>query len=233
MDPNRPAHDVGATRSLRALTGVVTYLDGHVDGELLVPVEFHAVDRPSMDRPRVGTDGTMNDEPDRALAVYLRDHFAGSSAGLALVQRCRRENSGTPLDQVLAGVEAEIVDDRLALQDMMSRLGVAPSIVKSTLGSLAEVVGRLKSNGRLFGRSPVTPVVELEGLAAGIVTKRNLWWTLREAATSRPGLRVAELDHLIERAMSQFERVVEAHRAAARGAVGSVPGSANDVTTAD
>jgi hypothetical protein len=156
--------------------------------------------------------------PDRAVAVYLRDHFAGSTAGLALVRRCRRENAGTPLAEVLAGVEVEIAEDRHALERMMSRLGVAPSAIKSAMGSAAELVGRLKSNGRIVRRSPVTPVVELEGLAAGIVTKRNLWRTLRQATASQRALDLAELDRLIEGATSQFERIVEAHDRAAREA---------------
>ena len=47
-------------------------------------------------------------EVDRPLAVYLRDHFAGATAGLALVRRCRREHAGTPLDSTLASIEAQI-----------------------------------------------------------------------------------------------------------------------------
>jgi len=155
------------------------------------------------------------DGPDRVLAVYLRDHFAGSAAGLALIRRFRREHAGTSLAGVLAGVEVEIAEDRHALERMMSRLGVTPSVVKSAMGSAAEFVGRLKSNGRFIQRSPTTPVVELEVLAAGIVTKRNLWQTLRQGAPSLGALDIAELDRLIERATSQFDRVIEAHARAA------------------
>ena len=85
---------------------------------------------------------------DRPLAVYLRDHFAGATAGLALVRRCRREHAGTPLDTTLAGIEAQIDEDRRSLEDTMARLGIRPSGFKSALGSLGETVGRLKGNGR-------------------------------------------------------------------------------------
>jgi hypothetical protein len=160
-------------------------------------------------------------ERDLALAVYLRDHFAGATAGLALVRRSRRQNTGSGLGEVLAGIETEIDEDRRSLQAMMSRLGVAPSSFKSALGAAAEAVGRLKSNGRIFRSSPSTPVVELEGLAAGVLTKRNLWRSLRAAAANRPGLDVTELDTLIERATSQLDRLLAAHGDAARDAFGS------------
>ena len=123
---------------------------------------------------------------ERVLEVYFRDHFAGSTAGLALVRRCRRNNAGTELDQVLAGVETEIEEDRRSFQAMMSRLDVTPSAVKSALGSVAEVAGRLKGNGRVIRSSPSSPVVELEGLAAGIVTKRNLWRSLPRRRGDEP-----------------------------------------------
>jgi hypothetical protein len=166
--------------------------------------------------------GAERKEPDRALAVYLRDHFAGSTAGLALARRCRREYGGTALGEVLAPIEAEIEEDRRALQAIMSRLGVTPSSFKSALGAVAEAVGRLKSNGRIFRRSPSTPLVELEGLAAGIVTKRNLWRSLRAVASGWvPVLDVGELDRLIERATSQLDRVLAAHEQRARDAFGS------------
>ena len=159
-------------------------------------------------------------DPDRFLHIYLRDHFAGSNAGLALVRRCRRSNAGTELDDVLARIETEIDEDRRSLQAMMSRLGVAPSAFKAALGSAAEVVGRLKGNGRIVRRSPSSTVVELEGLAAGILTKANLWRSLRASAPSHQVLDIVELDVLLARATSQLERVVTAHEDAARNAFG-------------
>jgi hypothetical protein len=170
-------------------------------------------------------------DPDRLLAVYLRDHFAGSTAGLALVRRCRRESAGTPLDHVLAGIDVEIDEDRRTLRGIMSRLGVEPSAFKSAVGSVSEKIGRLKGNGRLFRPSPSSRVVELEGLAAGIITKRNLWRALRAAAPERGAVDVAELETLIERATSQFERVVDAHQRAAReafAAPGPIPTAVAD-----
>ena len=152
------------------------------------------------------------------LAVYLRDHYAGSAAGLALVRRCRRANAGTALDEVLARTESDIIDDRHSLQEIMSRLGVSPSVVKTAVGRASEVIGRLKSNGRIMTRSPSSTVVELEGLAAGITTKANLWRSLRATPVHHPGLDAGELDRLVQRATDQLERVIAAHDEAAEHA---------------
>jgi hypothetical protein len=154
-------------------------------------------------------------DANRFLEVYLRDHHAGSSAGLSLAQRCRANNAGTPLEGLLVTLESEIREDRLTLEGLMRRLGVTPSPVKSALGSFTEAVARMKSNGRLFHYSPLSRVIELEALAAGIFTKRNLWRGLRPAVGRDGMLGLEELEQLIERATSQYERVLAAHAEAA------------------
>jgi hypothetical protein len=151
------------------------------------------------------------------LETYLRDHFAGSTSGLALAKRCRESNVGTPYEPLLLALETEIDEDRRSLRAIMSRLGVAPSEVKSAIGAIAEVVGRLKTNGHLREYSPASRMVELEMLAAGITTKRNLWRALRVAA--RPELDTDELDRLDARATSQLERVLDDHERAAAEAL--------------
>ena len=156
----------------------------------------------------------MDPSAPRMLAIYLRDHHAGSAAGLSLVRRCRRANRGTAWDTALAPIEDEIAEDRQALESIMSRLGVEPSPIKSALGALGELASRLKPNGRLFGYSPLSRLIELETLAAGIESKRNLWRALRhgdEGGVLDPSM----LDGLIERAMSQRNRVLELHDRAA------------------
>ncbi len=174
-----------------------------------------------------GTDTAMSGErepqrsdDERALAIYLRDHFAGSAAGLALVRRCRRANEGTSLGDMLDGIEAEIEEDRRRLAEMMSRLGVTPSAVKTAVGSFSEMVGRLKSNGRLVRRASSSTVVELEALAAGIVAKRSLWRSLRVVSARYSELDGGELTALAERATSQLERVIASHEEAAQTAFG-------------
>jgi hypothetical protein len=139
----------------------------------------------------------------------LQDHYAGATTGLALARRCRRANPG--LISVLADLEDQIADDRDALRTIMSKLGVRPSRVKAGLGAVVEVVGRLKGNGRIVRRSPLSLVVELELLHAGVITKRNLWRALLAASEWLNGLDDVELKRLAERANAQAERIVNLH----------------------
>ncbi len=155
---------------------------------------------------------------DHLLAVYLRDHFAGAAAGLALAERCQRNNHDNPLGAVMAEVSAEIAADRDSLRDIMSALDVSEDPLKAALGHVAEVVGRLKTNGVLTHYSPSSRVVELEALLAGIDGKANLWRSLRLAAATRPQLDTAELERLIERASSQRTRLQGEHERAASAA---------------
>ena len=79
----------------------------------------------------------------------------------------------------------------------MVRLGIERNRVKQTLGSIAEFAARVKSNGRLIRYSPLSRLLELEGLAAGIVTKRSLWQSLQAIADRHTALDAAALDNLV------------------------------------
>ncbi|MDQ3865373.1 MAG: hypothetical protein M3304_00880 [Actinomycetota bacterium] len=151
----------------------------------------------------------------KLLSVYLNDHLAGASLGIELTRRSLRSNRGSELGRFLEELLAEIVDDRNALETAMGRLGVRKSRVKPALAVAAERVGRLKLNGQLTGYSPLSRVLELEGLTLGIHGKLSLWRNLR---TSDVAQRVPDLDleRLIERAESQLGRVEEHRLAAAR-----------------
>ena len=151
----------------------------------------------------------------RLLGIYLRDHLGGASAGLSLVRRCRKAEDDSSSASVLAGIEAQISEDRESLRALMMRLGVSESRLKEFLGLAASVAGRLKSNGGLFRASPSSRVVELEALAAGVVTKRNLWLSLLAVAESYPTLDRVALNALAERATSQLDTLRAIHDRAA------------------
>jgi hypothetical protein len=158
----------------------------------------------------------------RLLAIYLRDHWAGSTAGLALAERCRRNNAGTDYEATLADVEREIREDREELRAIMNRLGVTPSRIKAALGAVAEAFARLKANGRIAAYSPSSRVVELETLAAGVSTKGHLWRTLR-VSTPRGHVTSSEteLDELEQRTANQLFRLMELHERATAEAFGT------------
>jgi hypothetical protein len=153
------------------------------------------------------------------LGIYLNDHLAGSTAGRELVQRARASNEGTPYAEPLERLAREIAEDRESLIELMRRLGVRRDPLKQAAGWAAEKAGRLKPNGRLFSYSPLSRVVELEGLYLGVSGKRSLWRTLRHLAADEPRLALADYDGLIARADGQLRTLDRLRNRAAREAV--------------
>jgi hypothetical protein len=143
----------------------------------------------------------------RYLPIYLHDHLAGATRGVELARRSRRSNEGTELGELLAWLHGQLVEDRAALVAVMKRHGARQSLGKVAGAWAAEKLGRLKPNGHLATYSPLSRLLELEGLAGGIELKRALWLALQEAGAE-------ETQGLIERATEQRERL-EPHRAAA------------------
>jgi hypothetical protein len=145
------------------------------------------------------------------LDIYLNDHLAGSTVAVELVERAIGEYRGTELGEFLLDLKVEIEADRRTLLEIMDAAGAKPDQLKQAVGWVAEKLGRLKLNGELLGRSRLTPLVELEGLEAGIAGKEQLWRALQAA----PGVPTAghDLDALIARAQAQAG-AVEEHRVA-------------------
>ena len=88
----------------------------------------------------------------------------------------------------------------------MRQLDVAPSATKVGFVRVAELLGRLKLNGSVFRRSPLSRVLELEMLVVGIRGKEALWTSLLASGLSIQGI---ELDALVESAKEQGRSVEE------------------------
>lgn len=151
----------------------------------------------------------------RLLAIYLNDHLGGATAGIELTKRSLRSNRGSELGRFLAGLVGELEEDRQALRRVMAALGVRPSALKQAAGVVAERVGRLKLNGRVGGYSPLSRVLELEGLVMAVEGKLSLWENLREVV---PAGADVDFDALAERAQRQQRTLTEFKLAAARHA---------------
>lgn len=140
------------------------------------------------------------------LAIYLNDHLAGAALGVELARRLRASNEGdAELGEPLAVICAEIEADRRTLLEVMQRLGINRCIAKPAAAWVAEKLGRLKLNGQLRGYSPLSRLVELEGLSIGIAGKLQLWQALQH--TLGKGLGEFDFGRLAERAARQREAV--------------------------
>ena len=144
------------------------------------------------------------------LAIYLRDHHAAGAAGTRVARRVALAAEHDSGNDDLRRVASEIREDLITLEGIMRRLGVEPDRTKDTLSRIAERVGRLKLNGRILRRSPLSDLLELETLVVGITGKQALWVSLRNV----PAVQGEQLDQLLERAEEQ-KRVVENARVTA------------------
>jgi hypothetical protein len=150
------------------------------------------------------------------LAIYLNDHHAGSVAGVELAKRTLNNNRGTEYEAFLARLLSDIQEDQSKLEGIMERSDIPRSPVKPGIAWASEKVGRLKLNGALTGYSPLSRLIELEGLRLGVEGKRCLWRSLRSARPEGASVTDEELDELIARADAQIE-AIEEHRVKAAG----------------
>lgn len=139
----------------------------------------------------------------RLLGIYLDDHLAGSVAGSRRALRLAEAERTSPQGPVLAALAGEIAEDRVALQTLVKQLGVPQRRYKQVLAGVAERVGLLKLNGRLLRRSPLSTLVEVEGLLMGVRGKLAGWETLRRVLGTATVTDV-DLDDLILRAHAQL-----------------------------
>jgi hypothetical protein len=154
------------------------------------------------------------------LTIYLHDHLAGSTFGVELAQRAARQNKGEPYGAFLSDLAKEIAEDRATLDRVARRLGAGRDELKIALAWTSEKVGRLKLNGRVTGYAPLSRVIELEGLMAGVQGKLALWQALHEVAPDYDELDATELNALIRRAERQLSGLGEQHLVAVRDAFG-------------
>lgn len=150
------------------------------------------------------------------LGVYLNDHLAGASGGLELARRAARQDGA--YGAALRDITDEIAEDRTALRTIMAALGIPARRYKVVAGWVAEKVGRLKPNGRIISRSPLSDVLELEALRLAVEGKAAGWLLLRRLAEQDDRLEPARLDGLINRAARQSEVLEEMRVKAAQRA---------------
>ena len=125
--------------------------------------------------------GTRRAAPN-VIGIYLNDHLAGATAGTELARRVAGSAQDREDQAVLRGFAAEVAQDRATLLEIMAALGIPVRTYKVYAAWIGEKAGRLKFNGRLFTRSPLSRLEELELLRLGVEGKAAGWRTLRVLA---------------------------------------------------
>jgi Domain of unknown function (DUF1990) len=118
----------------------------------------------------------------RLLAIYLQDHRAMLVAGRELAGRMGRSGQSDAERDFAREIRVDLVDDLAALDALLARLGRRPDRARSGAAWLAEKAGRLKLNGHVVQRSPLSAVTELEGCRLLLESVRALWTGLAAVA---------------------------------------------------
>jgi hypothetical protein len=139
------------------------------------------------------------------LGIYLNDHLAGATAGAELARRMASSGRRRPEGASLERLADEVAQDRAALIEMMDILGVPARGYKARLAWLGEKAARLKPNGRVLTRSPLSTLEEVEMLRLGVEGKAAGWRTLRVLADADRRLDRSRLDRLMARARAQAD----------------------------
>ena len=154
------------------------------------------------------------------LGIYLNDHLAGATGGVELARRLAGSHRGPAADGALQRLAAEVTQDRAALEDIMGALGIPVRAYKVYAAWMGEKAARLKLNGHLLARSPLSGLEELEMLRLGVEGKAAGWRTLRALAETDTRLDPSRLDELIARARRQADLLEELRVRAAGPIIG-------------
>jgi hypothetical protein len=160
---------------------------------------------------------------DTLLGIYLNDHLAGATGGAELAKRLATTDddwSGGALRRFAGDVE----EDRETLLAIMATLDVPVRQYKVWAAWAVEKAARLKLNGHLLTRSPLSRLVELEAMSLGVEGKAAVWRTLLVRSPIDDRLDSGQLDGLFLRATQQREVLEHLRVRAAAEACGGKPG---------
>jgi hypothetical protein len=169
---------------------------------------------------RAQATGSIRQATQGLLGIYLNDHLAGATGGVELARRAAAARRQEQAGDALLRFAADVAADRAALLEIMTTLGVPVRAYKVCAGWIGEKAGRLKLNGRLLSRSPLSSLEELELMCLGVAGKAAGWRTLRALADTDRRLDRGRLDELIARADSQLKLLEDLRVRAARSALG-------------
>ncbi|MFO7293399.1 MAG: hypothetical protein FWJ92_03870 [Actinomycetes bacterium] len=162
------------------------------------------------------------------LRIYLADQRAVQAAIVRVATRFARSNRSTPWSRELNDLAREVEDDAATLDSVAGACGADGGAVKRILSLAAERIGRLKLNGHLLTYSPLSRVVETEGLMAALTLKREMWLLLGRLQDWHPPLAAFDFGGLVQRASAQIELLRPIHEWAADQLAARTGGSTPD-----
>ena len=178
MDSSRAKAELGWSPLVSAEDALRDLLTGFAAGTGTdsVPLRAREPAVPVPDDAAVPTDSR------HLLGIYLDDHLTGATAGAQRIARMAEDFIDTPFYAPLSELALEIEHERVRLAALIDALDLPRRPVQQAVSWVGERVGRLKGNGALVSRSPLTPLLETELMRSAIIGKLGLWQTLTDNA---------------------------------------------------
>ena len=142
-------------------------------------------------------------DADDYVRLYLQHHWIAARGGLDLFRRAAKSFGLESARGRFGELAEQVAQDRESLRGIMRRVGAREAGLLQNVAALGERLGRLKTNGTLLRRSPLSDLMEVEAMATAVEAKKCGWITMRELADSDDRLDAAELDRLLTRADAQ------------------------------
>lgn len=189
MDNSRAISELGweprhtAAEALTELIEAMVEGDG-ADSPPMVSRKQNEATVPGVEEP-AGTDvaGKISEKFTRDLLdLYLSDHLTGSTAGANRLERMARDYVDTPRFAELSRLAAEVRAERTFLRNLIDDLGVRRRRHRQAAAWVGERVARLKTDGRVVKRSPMTLLLETELMRSAVHGKIGGWQTLQANA---------------------------------------------------
>jgi hypothetical protein len=158
----------------------------------------------------------------KLLAIHVNDHLAIAAGTIELARRVASQYGGSEFGELARTLLPRLEEDREAMAAVLAETGGRRDPLKDWAARGAERLGRLKLNGRLSGSSPLSPLVELDGLSLGIEASALLWRNL-EGAADGLGLERSRLQAGASRAAAAREEVERLRGLLARRALVLAP----------
>jgi hypothetical protein len=162
------------------------------------------------------------------LGIYCNDHLMAATGGIELVSRMLGTQRGSQYEPHFERLLGELREEKAALLSIMKALGYPVRQYKQVATWVGEKLSRLKLNGRVLSRSPLSEVIEFEFIATAVLGKRAGFETLREVAEADDRIDKALLERLINQADAQHDWLSEARREVAARVFGGRPEPASE-----
>ena len=147
---------------------------------------------------------------DDRLVIYLNDHLALIAAERELATRACRANTSTKFADMLATHVDDLARQHTLIRSALDQTDGTPNRFKPFAARLGERLGRLKLNGQLTGYSPLSRIVEFEGLLASGTLRAQLWATVTETHLLRASSMSDDLSEAIQQTEHHISALTEA-----------------------